>query len=110
MRANKFHARGLQTPDGYFPSRGQYTRWQELKLLERGGEVVNLVRGERRQLIVNGDVVGHYTPDYEYVDSGQYIYEDFKGGPTHTEAAKLRIKLFEALYKTKVKITGRTKR
>jgi hypothetical protein len=111
-RGNKYGAKGLKTEDGYFHSQGEYRRWQELKLLERGKQIVGLKRGERHPLLVNGKTVGHYKPDYEYGDRKdegiyEYIYEDFKGGPTHTEAAKLRIKLFEVLFNCKVLITGK---
>jgi hypothetical protein len=109
-RGNKFHAKGIHTPDGYFHSQGEYRRWQELKLLERGKQILALARGPRLPLIVGEQTVGHYKCDFFYVENGKPIYEDFKGGPTMTEAAKLRIKLFEACYGFKVRITGKAKR
>ena len=103
MKSSKYHAKGQRTPDGYFHSQGEYRRWCDLKLLQRAGKIAKLERGHRYPLEINGIVVGHYRPDYEYRENG-LILEDFH--PLHTEASRLRIAVFEALYHVKVRLTG----
>jgi Protein of unknown function (DUF1064) len=109
-RGNKYRARGLRTPDGYFHSQGEYRRWQELRIAAMAKAISNLQRGERYPLFVHGKLIGHYRPDFQYRENDALIYEDFKSGPTMTEAAKLRIKLFEAVSGATVRITGKSKR
>jgi hypothetical protein len=106
-RANKYRAKGLHTPDGYFHSQGEYKRWQELKLAQRVKQISELKRGDRYVLAVKDITVGHYKPDFEYLENGEIVVEDYKG--VWTTDAKLRIKLFEAIYGMPVKITGRAK-
>lgn len=106
-RANKYRAKGLHTPDGYFHSQGEYKRWQELKLAQMAKQISELQRGPRYSIVVNGIVLGHYKPDFEYRENGKIVVEDYKG--VWTTDAKLRIKLFEAIYGMPVKITGRAK-
>ena len=40
----KYHNRVLDTPDGKFDSAKEYRRWQELKLMQRAGEIYDLQR------------------------------------------------------------------
>ena len=40
----KYHNRVLDTPDGRFDSVREYRRWQELKLMQRAGEIYELQR------------------------------------------------------------------
>lgn len=104
-----------RTTDGIlFASKGEMKRWKELKLLERAGEVRNLMRQARQKLIVNGVVLKGrsgraitYTPDFIYEEktsSGwKPIIEDFKG--VMTKDAALRIAVFEATTGQTVRIT-----
>ena len=40
----KYGNKKIDTPDGRFDSRGEYRRWQDLKLLEAAGEIRSLKR------------------------------------------------------------------
>jgi len=80
------------TVDGItFDSAKEARRWQELRLLERAGEITDL----RRQVVVpldgrNGPLLTRtgrkmrLTVDFAYTDlkTGLTIYEDAKGMPT----------------------------
>jgi hypothetical protein len=60
-----------------------------------------------RSLKINGVHVGFYTPDFVYEErhgaGWVEIKEDFKGKMTRD--AQLRIRVFEAIYGTQVRIT-----
>ncbi len=112
-KRSKYGAKPVTDPeDGYFPSTGEYERWCELKRLRDHGAIKNLRRKVRYRLEVHGVLVGHYTPDSVYEErdeAGNWreIVEDFKGGPTRTEAYKLRARLMLACHGITIRETGR---
>lgn len=87
-----------------FASKKEARRYQDLMLLERAGEIANLVRQPRYPLTVNGLHVCTYVGDAEYaeVKSGRTVTEDTKG--VLTPEFKLKAKLFHALYGREVTI------
>lgn len=94
----------------YFASRKEHRRYCDLILLQRAGHIRELRHQPRYYLNVNDIEVGSYTPDFEYQEidtfgAERWVVEDTKSKATMTEAARLRIKLFEALHGTKVRIT-----
>lgn len=106
--ANKFGAKGVWIDGEYFHSTGEAKRYQELTLLQWGGKIRNLTPHPKFPLVVEGEKVGVYTADASYVDckSNEVVIEDYKSPATLTEASKLRIKLFTALYKQPVVFVG----
>ena len=109
-----------------FDSTAEAKHFCKLKLRERAGEIFGLQCHPKFELNVRpNDYSGHegmhvcyYSPDFLYVlkdphhASGVTIYEDikpFRKGkngvkkPILTPDAALKIKLFEALYQTKVR-------
>jgi len=83
---NKYGAKKTQVGEIKFDSKKEATRWMELQLLERGGEISEL----RRQVKV--ELIGQYRPlftrtgrkmkltaDFSYIENGELIYEDCKG-------------------------------
>lgn len=97
------------TVDGIdFASKAEAKRYQELKLLERAGEIRELQRQPRYEIKVNGHKVCTYVGDFDYVGkSGAPTTEDVKG--VATPLFKLKAKLFRALYgRDIVLIGGRT--
>lgn len=82
-----------------FASRAEAKRYQELKLLERGGEIHSLVLQPRYKLRgKNGNVVCTYVGDFQYADrrqgnDGHYVVEDVKG--VKTDAFRIKAALFE---------------
>ena len=99
--------------DGHtFDSKKEAQRYQELRWTEKAGLITNLKiqpryplqRGEIAVKYPNGRLA-RYTADFEYfdVETSELITEDVKG--YMTKDAKLRIAVFEALYRRKVRIT-----
>lgn len=108
-----------------FDSASELRRWEELRLLERAGKIRNLSRQVRFPLTLpNGKSIKirspgipdgrrcFYTADFTYDDhtesaAGIYTVNEHKG--VWSEAARLRLGVFEALYDTRVVITGEAK-
>ena len=97
-RANKYGAKKTIVGDIKFDSKKEANRWMELQLLERGGEISDL----RRQVKV--ELMGQYRPlltrtgrkmkmtfDYAYIDDGVQVYEDCKGMPTRDYEVRVAV-------------------
>ena len=96
----KYFNKPQTTEDGYFASKKELARWQELKLLEKAHMITDLKRQVRMPLIVNGIKVGTYIADAVYLENGKKIYEDVKGRRNGAPYAtfKLKASLMKALY------------
>lgn len=83
---NKYGAKKTIVGDVKFDSKKEAQRWIELQLLERAGEISNL----RRQVRI--DLMGQYRPlltktgrqmrltvDFAYIENGIEVLEDSKG-------------------------------
>lgn len=88
-----------------FDSKGEAARWQELRLLEKAGEITDLTRQVKYDLIVEGVKVCRFVPDFEYRKDGKLITEDFKSKATMTPAFRIKAKLFKALHNREVLIS-----
>lgn len=88
-----------RTLDGeVFPSKHQMIVYGELLNLLRAGEIRDLQREQRFDLIVNGIVVSHVRLDFTYVEvaTGEIVYCDAKGRQSLKN--RLQYKMFEAQY------------
>ena len=95
-RPLKFRNEPTEVDGIRFASRAEAKRWQELKLLERAGEIHDLRRQPRYELVVNGIRIGVYVGDFAYLDKGgDPITEDVKG--VITDLFRWKAKLFRAL-------------
>lgn len=103
-KKNKYGAIKTWVDDICFGSKGEARRYEELKLLERFGEIADLRVHTRFPIVVNGHAIGFYVDDFDYTDTAKnvWVVEDFKG--MQTSLSKWKIALFEALYGIKVKI------
>ncbi len=127
---NKYGARKVTAPDGQeFDSKAEYTRWCELKLLERAGKISGLQRQVKyellpavyetiprvstktgkelkpKQKLVEAAV--SYIADFVYTDEhGETVVEDVKGyrDPSSAGYAKFVIKRKLMLYFHSIKI------
>lgn len=74
-------AQPLKTVDGYFGSKGEHRRFQELKLLEKAGAIKDLKLRTKFPIVVNGVHIKVYTADFTYFDvkENQITIEDHKG-------------------------------
>jgi hypothetical protein len=81
-----------------FDSQAEGRRYEQLKLLERAGEIREITLQPKFPIVVNGRKIGRYTADFAYFDrlTGKRVYEDVKG--VKTQVYKLRKKLVEALH------------
>jgi hypothetical protein len=103
MNVSKYGNRKTVTADGLiFDSRKEAARWQELKLLERAGQIYNLQRQvpfvlvpkqERDGRIVERQVV--YKADFVYTENGVDVVEDVKGRRTKEYVLKRKLMLWE---------------
>jgi hypothetical protein len=95
---SKYHARKVESNEERFDSMGEYKRWQMLQLQEHAGDIRNLKRQIRYDLIINGVNCGYYRADFEYdlVATGAHIVEDFKG--FKTPVYNLKKKLMKAIH------------
>ena len=95
---NKYGAKKTQVGEIKFDSKKEANRWMELQLLERGGEISDL----RRQVKV--ELIGQYRPlftrtgrkmkltfDFAYIDGGVQVYEDAKGYPTRDYEVRVAV-------------------
>ena len=79
-----------------FDSKKEAKRYQDLRLLERSGEIESLELQPRYDLIVNGVNIGFYKADFRYWRGCKQIIEDVKGMRTATY--QLKKKLIAAIY------------
>ena len=87
-----------------FDSKGELARWEELRLLERAGEISDLRRQSMFLLEVSGCKIGTYVADFVYEKGKETVVEDFKG--VRTPAYRLKKKLMLALYGIEILETG----
>lgn len=102
-RRSKFGNRRTIVDGVNFASAKEAKRYGELKLLQRGGRISDLVLQPRFPLSVNGDLVCTYVGDFAYREGGQAIVEDSKG--VETPEFKLKKKLMRACLGIEVRIT-----
>lgn len=105
-RRNKYGAVKVKA-DGYtFDSKAEYRRYCELKLLEKAGEILELVVHPRYPIVYDETQICIVELDFAYVDQGasgiRYRYEDVKG--VYTAMSRLKHKLFKAFYGQEVEI------
>lgn len=81
MSAPKYGNRRIRTEEGWFDSQRELTRWGELKLLQRAGEISNLRRQVPFELIpkMSGQRATYFVADFVYEEKGRTVVEDSKG-------------------------------
>jgi hypothetical protein len=105
---NKYSNIKTVTADGIkHDSRKEARRWVELTLLQRAGEISDLKRQVKYELIPKqeGERAVTYIADFVYIDNktGNTVIEDCKG--FKTDVYKLKKKLFQYRYGIKIKET-----
>ncbi len=111
MKRNKYRAVPTVVDGLRFHSKGEAARWQELKLLEHQGLIIELDRQVPYALSVRGVDLGSYIADFTYrevLEGGKvlhFVVEDFKG--FRTAEYKLKAKLMQALYNITIRETGK---
>ena len=97
---NKYHAKKCEYDGEVFDSLKEKRRYQELKLLEKAGEIKDLRRQVKYILIPSqrrgGKVVERecsYIADYVYEENGETVVEDVKGFRTADYKLKRKMML-----------------
>ena len=100
----KYRNRKVVTEDGTFDSVKEYSRWQELKLLQKAGEIYELQRQVPfvvvpHQKDENGKVIERaviYIADFTYrsTKNGRIVVEDTKGMKTREYVIKRKLMLY----------------
>ena len=81
----------------HFDSKREAARWQELRLLERAGEISDLRRQVRYELVpkLPGERPVDYIADFVYRDkNGNEVVEDVKGVRTQVYIIKRKLMLW----------------
>jgi len=83
---NKYGAKKTQVGEITFDSKKEALRWMELQMLEKAGEISDLRRqvkielmGQYRPLYTRTGRKMRYTADFAYIEDGVEIIEDCKG-------------------------------
>ncbi len=99
---NKYKNTKIVVDNIKFDSNLEATRYKELKLLLRAGEISNLELQPRFLLQDSFKKNGRtfrkieYVADFKYIENGKTIVEDVKG--IQTDVFKLKYKIFEKVY------------
>lgn len=101
-RGNKYGNRKTVVEGITFDSQREADRYQELRLLERAGQIDSLTRQPKFSLDVNGVHVADYFADFQYRDSasGRWIIEDSKG--MRTRVYIIKRKLVKAIHNVEI--------
>lgn len=82
----KYRNKKIDTAEGRFDSEKEYSRWVDLKWMQRAGQITDLQRQVTFELLpsqkIDGKVVERpvkYTADFVYMQNGEKVVEDVKG-------------------------------
>jgi len=105
---NKFNAIKTTIDGITFDSKREARRWQELKMLERAGEIERLERQVPFALVVEGQKIATYTADFRYWTTAfpkERVVEDVKSAPTAKKRDFVLIrKLMRAIHEVDVRV------
>ena len=96
MRFSKFRNKRTMLDGIAFDSKKEAARYQELKLLERAGEISELKLQPTFSIEVGGHRICKYRADFAYKQGGADVVEDVKGIKTPTY--RLKAKLLKAVH------------
>lgn len=88
---NKFGARKKQVSGVMFDSTREATRYSELALRQKSGEISNLRTQVSFDLCVNGIFVCRYVADFTWTESGATVTADAKGFKTREYSIKKKL-------------------
>lgn len=103
VTVNKYNAKKCSEDGITFDSLRERKRYQELKFLQKIGEIKSLEVHPVYPLIVNGFIVCKMLPDFRYIEQGKIVVEDVKSNATITDVYRIKKKLIFALYAIEIK-------
>lgn len=92
---SKYHNKRCELDGIKFHSVKEMKRYQDLKLMEKAGEICALKLQVKFPLWVEGELITTYIADFTYYEKGIYIVEDTKG--VRTRDYKIKKNLLWAL-------------
>lgn len=87
-----------------FDSKREGSRYCELKMLARAGEISHLTVHPKFPLHVGETLIGRMEPDFSYRRDGKLVCEDVKSDPTITPIFKWKAKHLLAEYGVAVEV------
>lgn len=96
MTSSKYNNIRTQVGGYTFDSRKEAEHYLVLKGMQNCGAISNLQLQPSFPLVVNGELIGVYRADFEFVQDGQRIVQDVKG--YRTQMYNMKKKLISALY------------
>ncbi len=105
-RGNKFRAKSTVVDGRRFDSKAEATRYCDLSMLQRAGEIAELECQPSFQFEFDGKPLVYagsgrritYVADFAYVERGKRVVEDVKSEATNTPAYKIKRALMAAQY------------
>jgi hypothetical protein len=98
---NKYYSKKIVHDGITFDSKKEYKRWCELALLQKAGQVTDLQRQVKYELIpsqrIDGKVAERacsYVADFVYRENGKTVVEDTKGFKTKDYIIKRKLMLW----------------
>ena len=107
---SKYGNKKIQSADGVFDSKLEYTRWQQLKILERAKVIKDLQR-QVKFVLIDKSPYGReisYIADFCYKKDQKLVVEDTKSDATKTPLYRLKKRLFSERYKMEILEIKRT--
>ena len=101
-RPHKYHAKPVIIDGVHFASQKERRRWEQLKLLERAGQITELRRQSRFPIHIGDQLITTYVADATYREGGKLIVEDAKG--VLTDVFKIKSKLMAAVLGIEIRI------
>jgi len=102
-KPHKYRAKPCVIDGTHFPSQAEGRRYQELRLMEKAGEISELEVHPRYPITINNQKVCIVELDFAYLDqAAQRHYVDCKG--MDTALSKLKRKLIFAVHAITVEI------
>lgn len=100
MPGNKYKNKKTVFNGVTYDSKKEANRAAQLRILEKVGQIKDLKRQERFNLVVNGVNIGFYKADFSYINKrGTRIVEDVKSAYTRKLATyRIKKKLVKALF------------
>lgn len=91
----------------YFMSETEFKRGMTLMTMQAAGTIQRLKFQHRFDIEVEGQHICQYISDASYYQDGKFVVEDSKSEKFMDDVSKIKLKLFEAVFRIVVKIPQR---
>lgn len=99
-RPSKYNNKKVDLNGVEFDSTRECRRYQDLELMQRGGQIFELKRQVPYDITIDGAHICTWIADFTYRINGKQVTEDVKG--FKTPEYKLKKRLVEAIYGVKI--------